>query len=81
MNDDDDQFRINQDLRSWVQDNQKKQQQQETEPMVIPDPKSLTISSDPVVPDSSVIPLQHKTRKVARQTRFVLLQIFISLWN
>ena len=39
--------------------------------MVIPDPKSLTISSDPGVPDSSVIPLQHKTRKVARQTRFV----------
>ena len=41
------------------------------DPMIISDKKSLTIPSKPVATDSSVIPLHHKTRKVARQTRFV----------
>jgi len=59
--------RINQDLRSWVQDNYEKQH--DTEPVIIPDPKSLTIPSNPAVPDSSVVPIQHMTRKVARHAR------------
>ncbi|CAF1021772.1 unnamed protein product [Adineta steineri] len=62
--------RINQDLRSWVQDHSEKQQ--DTEPMIIPDPNSLTISSNPVITttaDSSVVPLHHISRKVARQTK------------
>ncbi len=62
-------FRINQDLRSWVQDNDKKEH--ESQPVIIPDPKSLTISSNPAPSDSSVVPIQHRTRKVARQTKFV----------
>jgi cyclic AMP-dependent transcription factor ATF-6 alpha len=59
--------RINQDLHSWVQDNDKKQH--DTQPNIIPDPKSLTIPSTSVLTDSSVAPIQHKTRKVARQTK------------
>ncbi|UJR13505.1 hypothetical protein I4U23_000519 [Adineta vaga] len=54
--------RINQDLRSWVQDHSEKQQN--TQPVIIPDPKSLTIKSNSVVE-----PLHHTTRKVARQTK------------
>ncbi len=62
-------FRINQDLHSWVQDNYEKEK--DTKPVIIPDPTSLTIPSNPVVSDSSVVPIQHRTRKVARQTKFV----------
>ncbi len=65
-------FRINQDLHSWVQDNDKKQH--DTEPNIIPDPKSLTIPSTSVLTDSSVVPIQHRTRKVARQTKFVFIR-------
>lgn len=39
--------------------------------MIIPDPKSLTIPSNPAISDSSVASIQHRTRKVARQTKFV----------
>jgi hypothetical protein len=66
-------FRINQDLRSWVQDHPEKQQ--DTNPVIIPDPKSLAIPSNPIIvpitTDSAVEPLQHISRKVARQTKFV----------
>jgi hypothetical protein len=65
-------FRINQDLRSWVQDHPEKQQ--DTNPIIIPDPKSLAIPSNPIIvpltTDSAVEPLQHISRKVARQTKF-----------
>ncbi len=62
-------FRINQDLHSWVQDNSEKQE--DNKPIIIPDSKSLTIPSNPVVSDSSVVPVQYRSRKVARQTKFV----------
>jgi cyclic AMP-dependent transcription factor ATF-6 alpha len=59
--------RINQDLRSWVQDNNKKEEK--SQPIIIPDPKSLALSSNSAPSDSSVASIQHRTRKVARQTK------------
>jgi hypothetical protein len=62
-------FRINQDLRSWVQDNSERQQ--DSKSVIIPDQKSLAIASKPVVADSSVEPVHHKSRKLQRQIKFV----------
>ncbi len=56
-------FRINQDLHSWVQDHSEKQ------PVIIPDSKILTLPSNPIATDSSVVSVQHRSRKVARQTK------------
>lgn len=56
--------RINQDLRSWVQD--------KTDSITISDSKSLTIPSEHVIQtesDSSIEPLHHISRKVARKTK------------
>lgn len=50
--------RINQDLRSWMQTNDEKGQ--ETKPVIIPDPKSVVVAAPPV---------QHPTRKVAREIK------------
>jgi hypothetical protein len=62
-------FRINQDLRSWVQDQGKKSS--ETESIIIPDPQSLTIPSNSVIRTTADSSIQHLSRKVARQTKFV----------
>ncbi|CAF0897663.1 unnamed protein product [Adineta ricciae] len=62
--------RINQDLRSWVQDQADKIQDGQS--AVIPDPKSVVVSSNSAVEKNkgSVIePLHHMTRKVARQAK------------
>jgi hypothetical protein len=56
-------FRINQDLRSWVEDRSEKQS------VIIPDQNSLTIPSNSVIRTASIEPLQHVSRKVARQSK------------
>lgn len=66
-------FRINQDLRSWVQDQADKIQ--DTQSAIIPDPKSVIVSSSSAVEGnkgSVSEPLHHMTRKVARQAKYVL---------
>ncbi|CAM4961727.1 unnamed protein product [Rotaria socialis] len=58
--------RINRDLHSLVQDHNEK------ESVILPDSKSLSLSSNSIVPtkpDSSIGSLQHVSRKVARQTK------------
>ncbi|CAF1043905.1 unnamed protein product [Rotaria magnacalcarata] len=58
--------RINRDLHSLVQDHNEK------ESVILPDSKSLSLSSNSIVPtepDSTIGSLQHVSRKVARQTK------------
>ncbi|CAF1047502.1 unnamed protein product [Rotaria sordida] len=63
--------RINRDLHSWVQDHNEKSAKSES--VIIPDPKSLSLPSNEIVrskSDSSIEPLQHISRKVARETKY-----------
>ncbi|CAF0946997.1 unnamed protein product [Rotaria sordida] len=63
--------RINRDLHSWVQDHNEKSAKSES--VIIPDSKSLSLPSNEIVrskSDSSIEPLQHISRKVARETKY-----------
>ncbi|CAF4027074.1 unnamed protein product [Rotaria sp. Silwood1] len=63
--------RINRDLHSWVQDHTEKSENNES--LIISDSKSISIPSNEIIrskSDSSIEPLQHISRKVARQTKY-----------
>lgn len=67
-------FRINRELHSLVQDHNEKQQ--DTQSVIVSDSKSLSLPSNPIVSaktESSIEPLQHVSRKVARQTKYIFL--------